>query len=1004
MLFATFLLALSASADTNPEESALFGLSGGDLSTINSANFFNENSGMPQQTSQQNSVIDNIANQNTDNHSLVNFKLTEEMSVYQLALQNSLTVEQLNLINDGKLKNKETLAVGEIVKLPSNSLMVKANKRSVDQQSDSKNAGSSTLPNLASDKSEGENDGILSKILDETPIGTYTKNDSEKNTALLAQDAATRDWENFNAAEIKKDVENWGKNYVDGKINAAKSKVLGEANSLINKPINDFLGRFGNAQFSLSVDEKGNVKASDFKLFSPLYDVEHNLVFGQVGVHKQGVGDESRLIGNFGLGYRYDTEEYLLGANTFIDHDFDGSNTRLGLGVEYWRDYLKLAANYYVPISKWKDSSVLLDFEERPAEGFDIRAQGYLPSYPQLGGSLVYEQYFGKEVALFGLDDRQKDPYAFTAGIDYTPVPAITTKASYKVGDSGRNEARLDLDFNLRMGIPLEEQFDPANVAAMRSLKGSRYDMVDRNYDIVFEYRAKQIQVQVIADPAQIFLGDLATLKGTTNSRSKITKLTWYVSDGINGWIPVADETNSSVALFNTYEPKGLGTYWFKLYVETETGATGISEATPLDVISPATGIDFRVVDNKSDAFVSIKSNWDAFSLLNIDSKFSQSYLKYEFLTPGEPQKVPPTIYYQVKGNSNWSIVKNSESNIDNSNSNESIISFIEPAGPELTVNGEGGYYESWFVYVIADDGVLGGKGTEDFSFKAQTVDEFGNQLTAESREQPGTFRLNVNPISLPGGIDLHIVDLGPINNINTRSVDISIDTVCHSIATDGSEDFRIIKTTIITKDGDNHYIASASRAGGLDRPIEVNHRYGVCIIDTDSIPNRVLNDELQDSIVWKYWDPNLNMATGQRGIQLPAQDANLPSSVAQQVVSYKGLEGCRTKTVFRTQTTNFRNNEFSWGYLGSSDRTELTEQGLQLSVQFNLMSLNDGIDDPLEKECYGYFSDNDSDGLNSDFIHTVAQASGFAEVSATADNNFDITKDDNQAYVGEWH
>ncbi|HDP9620698.1 TPA: inverse autotransporter beta domain-containing protein, partial [Escherichia coli] len=40
------------------------------------------------------------------------------------------------------------------------------------------------------------------------------------------------------------------------------------------------------------------------------------------------------------------------------------------------------------------------DYQERPANGWDIRAEGYLPAWPQLGASLMYEQYYGDEVGL----------------------------------------------------------------------------------------------------------------------------------------------------------------------------------------------------------------------------------------------------------------------------------------------------------------------------------------------------------------------------------------------------------------------------------------------------------------------------------------------------------------------------------------------------------------------------------------------------------------------------
>lgn len=85
-----------------------------------------------------------------------------------------------------------------------------------------------------------------------------------------------------------------------------------------------------------------------------------------------------------------------------------------------WTPSLRLATNYYHPLSNWKDSRDFDDYEERPAKGFDVRLQGYLPAYPHLGASLVYEQYYGDEVALFGKDHLQKDPSAVTVGLDYT--------------------------------------------------------------------------------------------------------------------------------------------------------------------------------------------------------------------------------------------------------------------------------------------------------------------------------------------------------------------------------------------------------------------------------------------------------------------------------------------------------------------------------------------------------------------------------------------------------
>lgn len=89
-----------------------------------------------------------------------------------------------------------------------------------------------------------------------------------------------------------------------------------------------------------------------------------------------------------------------MGGNIFYDYDFTRGHRRLGLGGEAWTDYLKFSGNYYHPLSDWKDSEDFDFYEERPARSWDIRAEAQLPSYPQLGGKVVFEQYYGDEVAL----------------------------------------------------------------------------------------------------------------------------------------------------------------------------------------------------------------------------------------------------------------------------------------------------------------------------------------------------------------------------------------------------------------------------------------------------------------------------------------------------------------------------------------------------------------------------------------------------------------------------
>ncbi len=68
---------------------------------------------------------------------------------------------------------------------------------------------------------------------------------------------------------------------------------------------------------------------------------------------------------------------------------------------------------------------------------------------------LVYEQYYGDEVALFGTDNLQKDPHAVTLGLEYTPVPLVTVGTDYKAGTGDSNDFSVNATVNYQIGTPL---------------------------------------------------------------------------------------------------------------------------------------------------------------------------------------------------------------------------------------------------------------------------------------------------------------------------------------------------------------------------------------------------------------------------------------------------------------------------------------------------------------------------------------------------------------------
>lgn len=280
---------------------------------------------------------------------------------------------------------------------------------------------------------------------------------------------------------------------------AAASMARGMAEGKLNQTVQDWFSHFGNARVQLNADEKFSLKNSEFDLLHPWWDTPENMLFSQGSLHRT----DDRTQANLGLGWRHWATgaapygllhgNYMTGLNTFLDYDLSRDHARLGVGAEFWRDYFKAGANVYHRLTNWKTSPDIEDYEERPADGWDIRTEGWLPAYPQLGAKLTYEQYYGNDVGLFGYDNLQKDPHAFTAGLTWTPFPLMTLTAEQRQGKQGENDSRVGVEFTWHPDQSWQSQTDPEAVSAMRTLSGNRYDFVARNNNIVLEYRRKEV-------------------------------------------------------------------------------------------------------------------------------------------------------------------------------------------------------------------------------------------------------------------------------------------------------------------------------------------------------------------------------------------------------------------------------------------------------------------------------------------------------------------------------
>ncbi len=281
----------------------------------------------------------------------------------------------------------------------------------------------------------------------------------------------------------------------DDAVDASLGYVRGIGENLLNQQVNDWLNQVGHARIQF-----GSNKTGDADVLVPLIDNPNSLFFSQIGLR----ANEERTTTNLGLGYRQYEDGWMWGVNSFYDYDITGSNSRVGVGGELWANYLKFAANGYFRVTDWHQSTLheMRDYDERPANGFDIRAEGYLPDYPQVGAFAKYEQYFGDGVSLASTTssgELKSNPSVSTLGLSYTPFPLITFKGQTSRGDS--NDSQVGMELSYRFGVPLSQQLDTDNVDLMRNLAGNRYDFVDRNYNIVMQYR-KQELLRIALPPA----------------------------------------------------------------------------------------------------------------------------------------------------------------------------------------------------------------------------------------------------------------------------------------------------------------------------------------------------------------------------------------------------------------------------------------------------------------------------------------------------------------------
>ncbi|EAA2307191.1 invasin [Salmonella enterica] len=348
----------------------------------------------------------------------------------------------------------------------------------------------------------------------------------------------------------------------------------------------------------INLEDGKRFRSAEADFLFPVAMTTSDIMFGQLGIRAHDKSSfDGRTFINTGVGYRAQAGEWLWGANSFIDADVKYNHFRGSIGLELYRENIAFSGNYYFPLTGWKESKVVDLHDERPAYGWDIRTKGYLPNYPQLGMELAYEKYYGDKVDILGNGSLNSNPESYSAALIYSPVPLVEFKTGFKdASDSGR-EANLNLNLKYSFGVPLSEQLDPSKVTAPTNTQNMT-EFVDRNYNIVMEYREQKSKIKITMSPVKGSAGDTLFLTPSVSSRYPVEKYEWLGSPELLSGIQNIYDPYSSIMLPELPLDNVNGKeYTLYLRVTDSKGTTVTSDPIPVSVL---------VNQNAFDAFINV--------------------------------------------------------------------------------------------------------------------------------------------------------------------------------------------------------------------------------------------------------------------------------------------------------------------------------------------------------------------------------------------------------------
>ncbi|WP_277958589.1 inverse autotransporter beta domain-containing protein, partial [Campylobacter hyointestinalis] len=143
----------------------------------------------------------------------------------------------------------------------------------------------------------------------------------------------------------------------------------------------------------------------------------------------------------------------------------------------------------------WRNSK---DFEsgyveERPANGYDIKAKFAIPDYERLAFTAGVQKWRGDKVLIFGdTTNLETNPTIYSGGIEYSPIPMLTLSAEHSKSSKNKKNTSFNLKFNVPLydDDALKRSMNPKYAGLQNTLQASRTNFIERDYSMPLEYRA----------------------------------------------------------------------------------------------------------------------------------------------------------------------------------------------------------------------------------------------------------------------------------------------------------------------------------------------------------------------------------------------------------------------------------------------------------------------------------------------------------------------------------